>query len=52
MVGTTPESKFADVNGTRLAYQITGSGEPLVLIHGFSLDTRMWDEQIAAFAES
>ncbi len=52
MMGMTRESKFADVNGTRLAYEITGSGEPLVLIHGFTLDTRMWDEQIAAFAES
>lgn len=36
---------FADVNGTRLFYAIAGEGEPLVLIHGFTLDTRMWDDQ-------
>ena len=28
----------ADLNGTQLYYQITGSGSPLVLIHGFSME--------------
>lgn len=42
---------FADVNGTRLYYETTGSGHPLVLIHGFTLDTRMWDDQFDVFAE-
>lgn len=42
---------YADVNGTRLYYEVAGSGHPLVLIHGFSLDTRMWDDQLAPFAE-
>ncbi len=28
------------VNGTRLYYEVAGSGPPLVLIHGFTLDTR------------
>jgi 3-oxoadipate enol-lactonase len=51
MMDQTRETQFADVNGTRLAYRIIGSGEPLVLIHGYSLDTRMWDSQINAFAE-
>lgn len=36
---------FAEVNGTRLYYEVAGSGRPLVLIHGFSLDTCMWDDQ-------
>ena len=40
----------ADVNGTRLFYEIAGEGEPLVLIHGFTLDTRMWDDQFAPLA--
>ncbi len=30
---------FADVNGTRLYYEIAGSGHPLVLIHGFTLSS-------------
>ena len=41
---------FADVNGTRLYYEVAGSGHPLVLIHGFSLDSRMWDAQFQPFA--
>ena len=46
------ESGFAEVNGTRLYYEVAGEGEPLALIHGFSLDTRMWDDQFEAFARS
>jgi pimeloyl-ACP methyl ester carboxylesterase len=42
---------FADVNGTRLFYEIAGSGPALVLIHGFSLDMRMWDDQYAVLAQ-
>ena len=41
---------FAAVNGTRLYYEIAGSGPPLVLIHGHGLDSRMWDDQFAPFA--
>jgi pimeloyl-ACP methyl ester carboxylesterase len=37
-------------NGTDLYYERAGSGHPLVLIHGFTLDTRMWDDQFAIFA--
>ncbi len=45
-----PDSGFADVNGTRLYYEVSGSGDPLVLMHGFSLDTRMWAPQWEAFS--
>lgn len=41
---------MADVNGTQLYYEMAGSGRPLVLIHGFTLDTRMWDDQFETFA--
>ena len=41
---------FADVSGTRLFYESVGDGPALALLHGFSLDTRMWDEQVAALA--
>ena len=43
---------IAEVNGTRLYYEVAGSGHPLVLIHGSTLDTRMWDEQFEVFARS
>lgn len=37
------ESKFADVNGVKIHYLKSGSGKtPLVLIHGFGDDARMW----------
>jgi pimeloyl-ACP methyl ester carboxylesterase len=39
----------AEVNGTRLYYEVAGAGQPLVLLHGFSPDCRMWDDQMAAF---
>jgi pimeloyl-ACP methyl ester carboxylesterase len=39
------------VNGTRLYYEDAGVGKPLVLIHGNTLDTRMWDDQFASFAQ-
>ena len=32
---------FAPVNGTRLYYEVQGRGQPLVLIHGGNLDSRM-----------
>lgn len=31
------------VNGTQIAFERTGAGTPLVLIHGFPLDHSMWD---------
>lgn len=46
----TVEAGCADVNGTRLYYEVAGSGEALVLVHGFALDTRMWDAQMEALS--
>ena len=36
--------------GARLAYQVTGAGPAVVLVHGFGLDLRMWDDQVQALA--
>src|SRR3712207_1103532 len=44
------ESGFAAVNGTRLYYEVAGEGTPVALIHGFTLDTRMWDDQFLPLA--
>ena len=45
------ESGYVDVNDTKLYYEISGSGTPLILVHGFSLDRRMWDDQFAMLSE-
>jgi pimeloyl-ACP methyl ester carboxylesterase len=43
-------SGYADVDGGRLYYEVAGSGTPVVLLHAFALDTRMWDDQFELFA--
>ena len=45
------QSALAEINGAQLYYETAGTGEPLVFIHGFSLDTRMWDDQWGVFAQ-
>jgi pimeloyl-ACP methyl ester carboxylesterase len=42
--------EIAEVNGTRLAYEVAGAGPPVVLVHGLALDRRMWDDQVESFA--
>ena len=37
-------------NGTQLYYETAGDGPVVTLLHGFSLDCRMWDQQFAPFA--
>ena len=41
----------APINGADLYYEIKGKGSPVILIHGTTLDTRMWDDQFDKFAE-
>jgi len=38
-------SGFAEVNGTRLYYEVGGAGETIVFIHGNGVDIRQWDGQ-------
>lgn len=42
---------FAEVNGTRLHYESHGSGKPILLLHGFTLDRRMWRRQVEALGD-
>jgi pimeloyl-ACP methyl ester carboxylesterase len=46
-----PRSKFADVNGVRLHYLISGKGEPVVLLHGYAETSHMWLPLIAKLAD-
>jgi pimeloyl-ACP methyl ester carboxylesterase len=47
----TTETGFANIHGGRLYWEAASEGEPLVFVHGFTLDTRMWDDQWEVFAE-
>jgi 3-oxoadipate enol-lactonase len=40
---------YVKVNGINLYYQVTGKGEPLVMIMGFSADHNGWTSQAPFF---
>jgi len=44
------QSGIAQVNGTKLYYEMAGSGRVIVLLHGGAVDRRAWDDQFAEFA--
>jgi 3-oxoadipate enol-lactonase len=41
----------ADVNGTRLYYEVVGDGHPLVLLHSGLTNSQMWEAQWETFAQ-
>jgi len=47
----TVDSGYAEVNKTKLYYEIAGKGEPLVLIHGSFGDRRFWDLQFTELSK-
>src|SRR5690349_9844570 len=40
------------VNSIRLYYEIHGTGQPLVFIHGLGSSTRDWEAQVPEFSKS
>jgi len=47
----TSVQSFAEVNGTRLYYEMVGKGPAVVLVHGGLVDSRMWDDQMNDFSK-
>ncbi len=39
------EKKF-QFNGAEIFYKVLGSGQPVVLLHGFAEDNNIWEEQV------
>ncbi len=44
------QGHIATINGESIYYEVKGQGTPLVLIHGWSLNLRMWDPQVSALS--
>lgn len=47
----TPVATTAEINGIQLYYEIHGSGDPLILIHGGLGNAGYWAQQIPVFAQ-
>ncbi|GAA0748281.1 alpha/beta fold hydrolase [Ideonella azotifigens] len=47
-----PQSKFAEVNGVRLHYLVAGSGDPIILMHGYAETSHMWLPLIKALQKN
>jgi 3-oxoadipate enol-lactonase len=43
---------FIDVAGGRFSFEEVGSGRPIVLLHGFSFDSGLWDPQVESLRRS
>ncbi len=43
-------SGYVEVDAGRLYFETAGSGTPVVFLHAFALDTRMWDDQYEGLA--
>jgi 3-oxoadipate enol-lactonase len=41
----------ARVRGIELAYEVSGEGEPIVLLHGFPFNRTLWREQVEALRD-
>lgn len=53
MNSSSPEKRsgLAEVNGTRLWFEVSGTGPTLLFLHGFTLDRRMWSRQVEALSQ-
>jgi pimeloyl-ACP methyl ester carboxylesterase len=50
--GNNPKvGKYADINGIKLYYEIYGSGEPLLLLHGSNQSIVSFENQISEFSK-
>ncbi|WKZ48796.1 MAG: alpha/beta hydrolase [Anaerolineales bacterium] len=50
-MNNTSSQGVVEVNNARLYYEIDGKGPTIVFLPGFTLDTRMWDDQFEYFAK-
>jgi pimeloyl-ACP methyl ester carboxylesterase len=46
------QSRFANVNGVRLHYLAAGTGDPVILLHGYAETSHMWRPLMAKLANT
>src|ERR1700754_3897267 len=46
------ESRFGEVNGTKIHYLVEGKGDPVVLLHGYAQTSHMWLPLIPELAKT
>src|SRR5260370_20722342 len=46
------QNRFANVNGVRLHYLVAGTGDPVVLLHGYAETSHMWRPLMAKLAST
>ena len=46
------QTKNISYNNSKISYRITGNGEPVLFIHGFAEDSRIWDEVTKGLEEN
>lgn len=49
-MASTQPGDYVQANGLNIYYEMDGVGEPLILLHGGTLTSRMWEDHIPAFA--
>jgi pimeloyl-ACP methyl ester carboxylesterase len=45
-------TEYLETNGARIAYDVEGAGEPVLLIHAGVANRSMWDDQVAALKDT
>lgn len=50
-VEINPNGKFFNYNGTKIYYEDTGTGEPLLLLHNFFNTADSWDPYVEAYSK-
>lgn len=51
MTETSPPGRVESVNGQQIYFEVHGSGEPLLLLHGFSGSSQDWKNSIPALPD-
>jgi pimeloyl-ACP methyl ester carboxylesterase len=50
-VKVNPNGKFFDYNGTQIYYEVTGTGEPLLLLHKFFGTADLWKPYVETYSK-